>query len=101
MVAVEQDHPRARSEDRGPETPDRVFDAVEAHQSGDRCRLAARDDQPVEPVELVRLPHLDGLSAEAAQNGRVLTEVPLHCQDADPHAAILVFGAIDVPRFPV
>ena len=104
MVAVEQDHPGARPEDRAAEAPDRLLDPVQAHQARDRRRLAAGDDQPVEAVELLGLPHLDRLRAEAAQHGRVLAEVALDGQDADPvrcHAAILVFGAIDVPRFPV
>ena len=84
VVAVEHDHPGARAEDRRREAAQRLVDAVQAHQPRDRGRLAAGDDQPVEPVELLRQPHLDRLGAEAPQHGRVLAEVPLHGEDADP-----------------
>src|SRR5205823_4398514 len=62
----------------------RLVEAVQLHQACDRRRLAARDDQAVEAVELSGQAHLDGLRTEASQDGRVLAEVPLDCQDADP-----------------
>src|SRR5207248_4887484 len=55
------------------------------HQAHERRRLTTRNDEPVEPVELLRLAHLDDVRAEAAQHRRVLAEVPLHCEDADRH----------------
>ncbi len=48
-----------------------------------RSRLAAGDDEPVEPVELLGKAHLDRLRAEPPQHGRVLAEVSLHGEDAD------------------
>ena len=62
----------------------RLVEAVEAHQPHERRRLAAGDDEPVEAVELLRLAHLDHVRAEAAQHRRVLAEVALHRQNADP-----------------
>ena len=47
-------------------------------------RLAAGDDEAVEAVELLRLAHLDDVRAESAQHRRVLAEVALHGQNADP-----------------
>ena len=84
VVAVEDDHPRARPEDRPAELAHRLVEAVELHQPADRGRLAAGDDQPVEALELLGQPHLDRLGAEPPQHGRVLAEVPLHGEDADP-----------------
>ena len=85
MGAVEQDHPRARAEHGGREAPDRLLQAVEPHQAHDRRRLTAGDHESVEPVELLRQPHLDHLGAERAQHRRVLAKVALHCEDADRH----------------
>ena len=89
VVAVEQDHPRAGAEHRRREPADRVLEPVEAHQPHDRRRLAARDDEAVESLELLGLPHLDDLRAEPAQHRRVLAEVPLQREDADRHDAIV------------
>ena len=58
---------------------------VEAHQAHEGRRLAAWHDEPVEPLELLRLAHLDRLRAEPPQHGRVLAEVPLESEDTDPH----------------
>src|SRR5579884_21461 len=84
VVAVEHDHPGAGAEDRAGERLHRLVEPVEPHQAADRGRLAARDDQPVEAVELLGQAHLDRLRAEPAQHGRVLAEVPLYGEDADP-----------------
>ena len=86
MVSVEQDHPGAGPEDRAAEPANRLLEPVQPHQAGDRRRLAAGDDEPVEPVELLGQAHLDRLRAEAAQHRRVLAEVALDCEDADLHA---------------
>ena len=45
---------------------DRLVEPVEAHQAHERRRLAAGDHQPVEPVELLRLAHLDRVARRAA-----------------------------------
>src|SRR5262249_2010751 len=84
MVAVEHDHPGAGAEHRAPELAQRLVEAVEPHQARERRRLAARDDEPVEPVELLRDADLDDVGAEAPQHRRVLAEVPLHGKYADP-----------------
>ena len=63
-LAVEHDHAGAGAEDRRRERADRVVEPVEAHQAHHRRRLAAGDDEPVEPVELLRQAHLDRLDAE-------------------------------------
>ena len=84
VVAVEDDHPGARPEDRAVELAHRVVEVVEAHEPRDRGRLAAGDDEAVEPVELLGKPNLDRLRAEPPQHGGVLAEVPLHGEDADP-----------------
>ena len=41
-------------------------------------------DQPVETLQLARLADLDDLGAQAPQHRRVLAEVPLHGENADP-----------------
>src|SRR5215831_3185767 len=53
VVAVEHDHPGARAEDGPLELAQRLVEAVEPHQPHERRRLAAGDDEPVEPVELL------------------------------------------------
>src|SRR6186997_402833 len=68
VVAVEQDHPGARAEHRPREFADRVLEPVQAHEPHDRGRLAARNHEPVEPVELLRLAHLYRLRAEPPQH---------------------------------
>ena len=40
MLAVEHDHARARTEDRGSNRLDRLVEPVEAHQAHERRRLA-------------------------------------------------------------
>src|SRR5512133_2753136 len=68
MAPVEQDHPGARAEHRASKAADRLLEAVEPHQPHDRRRLAAGDHEPVEPLELLWLAHLDRLRAEPAQH---------------------------------
>src|SRR4029079_8958502 len=53
-LAVEHDHPGAGAEDRRRERADRLIEPVQAHQAHHRGRLTARDDQPVEALELLR-----------------------------------------------
>jgi hypothetical protein len=85
VAPVEQDHPGAGAEDGAAEALHRLVEPVEPHQASDRGRLAARDDEPVEPFEILRQPHLDHVRAEPAQRCRVLAEVALECEDADRH----------------
>src|SRR5436190_17448247 len=96
VVAVENDHPGARSQDRAAELAHRVVETIKPHEAADGGRLTAGDDQPVEPVELLGEPHLDRLGTEPPQHGCVLSEVPLHGEDADPervlHASMVVGG---------
>ena len=66
VLAVEHDHPGAGAEDGPLEPAQRLVDPVEAHQPRDRGRLAPRDHEPVETVELLGLAHLDHLRAERA-----------------------------------
>src|SRR4029079_12523616 len=54
MVAVEHDHPRTGPEDRRLELPQRLVEPIQPHQPHDRGGLAARHDQPVEPLELLQ-----------------------------------------------
>src|SRR3954447_17339062 len=84
MVTGEDDHPRARPEDRAAEPAHRLLEAVQPHEAADRGRLAARDDEPVEPLELCGEANLDRFRAEPPQHRRVLSKVPLHGKDADP-----------------
>src|SRR5262245_55250034 len=88
MVAAEHDHPGARAEDRAVEAAQGVVEAVETHEPRDRGRLAAGDDQAVETVELLGKPDLDRVRAEPPEHVCVLTEVPLHGEDADPQRPI-------------
>ena len=84
---VEHDQARAGAEHRLFEGADRILEPVEPHQANERRRLSARNHEPVEPLELLGLAHLDRLRAEPPQHGRVLTEVSLHSEDSDPHRA--------------
>src|SRR3954447_12286918 len=82
VVPVEDDHAGAGAEDRGVEAPQCLVEAVEPHQPHDRGRLAARQDQPVEPLELLGQANLERLGTEAPQHGRMLAEVSLHGEHA-------------------
>src|SRR5829696_8019381 len=84
VVAVEHDHAGAGAEDRPLERAHRLVEPVQAHQAPERGGLAAREDQPVETPELLGLADLHDLRAEPAQHRRVLAEVPLHGENADP-----------------
>ena len=86
VVAVEDDHARARAEHRPLERRDGSVEAVEAHEPHERRRLAAWDDEPVQPVELVRLAHFHDVGSQPPQHRRVLAEIALHGKDADSHA---------------
>ena len=81
--AVEQDHPRARPEDRRRERADRLVEPVERGEPEDRRRLPARDHETVEPVELTGQAHLDDVRAGLAQDARVLAERALQRENTD------------------
>ena len=55
----------------------RLVQAEVVDQAAERRALAAGDDQPVEPAQVVRRPHLACRRAEAAQHGFVLDEIAL------------------------
>src|SRR5438094_2733641 len=93
MRAVEDDHPRARSEDGRRKGAERVVEPVQAHQTHERRRLAAGHDEAVEAVELLPLPDLDDVGAEAPQHRLVLPEIALHGEDPDLHAGNASPGA--------
>src|SRR5437667_3434560 len=86
MVAVEDDHARARAEDRAAEGANGLVQPIEAHQPHEGRRLPARDDEPVEALELLGLAHLHGLSPEAAQHCEMLAKVALDGENPDLHA---------------
>src|SRR3954470_6160048 len=81
--AVEHDHPGAGAEDGAAELAHRVLEPVEAHEPHERRRLATRDDEAVEALELLGLAHLDRVGAEPAQHGGVLAHVSLQGENAD------------------
>src|SRR4051794_24060976 len=83
VVAVEDNHPGARPEDRLREIPERLVEPVEPHQPHERRGLAAGDDEPVESLDLLGLANLDDVRAQPAQHRRVLAEVSLDGEDAD------------------
>ena len=80
MVGVADDQPGAGAEDRPAR---RVMSAQRRLQAGggdslsDRRALAARDDEPVKPVEPSGGAELDGVGAEPAQRAGVCLEVAL------------------------
>src|ERR687891_1385966 len=84
-VPPEQDHARARAEDRALEAPERLLQPVDANEAADRRRLPAGDDEAVEVLELPGLAHLDDVRSEPAEHGGVLAEVALKGENADPH----------------
>src|SRR5919204_2504331 len=86
MLAVDQDHARAGAEDRALEATNRLLEAVDPAEAGDRRRLAARDDEPVEADQLLGLAHLHGIGAEPLEHASVLAEVSLECENADTQA---------------
>src|SRR4051812_32635922 len=95
MVPVEHDHPRTRAEHGTVERADALVEPVQVHQPRECRRLAAGDHEPVEALELLRLPHLDDLRAETAEHLGVLTKISLHGENADLerlHASMLSPG---------
>ncbi len=83
MRAIEEDHARAGSEQRARECGHRLLEAADAHEAADRGRLTPRDDEPVEPRQLLRPADFHDVDAEPTQQGHVLAKVPLDRQDAD------------------
>src|SRR5947207_1226646 len=58
-------------------------DPVALRELPDRRALAARDDEPVDVVELLWPTHVDPLRTHAAEGGEVLAEIALETEDAD------------------
>ena len=89
-LLAQHDHPGARPEQRlalGGEGEDRLGEAPAGDQAAHRRGLAARDDQPVDVLELLRQAHLDGLHADRVEGGDMLCERPLEGEDSDLHRA--------------
>ncbi len=74
MIAVEHDHPRARSENGAAEAPHRLVETVQAREPHDRRRLAAGDHEAVEAFEILREPNLDDIGTQAAESALVLAK---------------------------
>ena len=92
VVAVEDDHPRAGAEHRARELGDRRVEPVEAHEPHERRRLPAGDDEAIHAFQVCGLTHLDDVRAQPPQHLRVLAEIALHREDADPHATKCMDG---------
>ena len=98
VLAVEHDQPGARAEHRragGGELAQRLGEALALDAERHRRRLAARQDEPVEPVEVRRDAHLTHVGAERAQDARVRGEPALEGEDADyqPRLASSLLGS--------
>ena len=85
VLVVEHDQAGAGAENGPLEPAHSLFEPVEPHQAHECRRLAAGDDEPVEPLHLLGLPYLDRIGAEAPQHRSVVAEVALHGEDADLH----------------
>src|SRR6476619_687744 len=85
VLAIEHDHPGARAEDGARVGADRLVEAVQLGEAHDRRRLASREHEAVEALELLGKPHLDDVRAESAQGCGVLAEGALQREDADAH----------------
>src|SRR5437763_1433071 len=75
VIAVQDDHARAGPEHGAGELAHGLIEAVEAHQTHERRRLATRDHEPLEALELFGLADLDSVSAETAQHRGMLAEI--------------------------
>jgi hypothetical protein len=78
--AVEHDHPRAGAERRragGDHLAQRLGQAVALEADRHRGRLAARDDQAVDPVQVRRGADFLGRSAELLEHAGVRLEAAL------------------------
>ena len=87
VIPVEHDHARARPEHRSIELPDRLVEPVEPGELHDGRRLTAGDHDPVEPVELLRKPHLDDVGTEKLERARVLAEGTLEGEHSDARSS--------------
>ena len=83
MLAVEHDHPGTGPEDGACVGANRVIEAIELGEPHDRRRLAARNHEAVEAVELLRQTNLDDVGAKLAERRGVLPKGPLQGEDAD------------------
>ena len=84
-------HPGARAPDRTTlveVAPYAVEEARGDHHLPYRGGLPAGDDDPGQALQILHGPDLDGLDPEAAQDLRVLPEVPLQREDPDPLRAV-------------
>ena len=89
MLAVDHDQARARPEHRRPgggERAQRVAEPLALDPERHRRRLAARDDQAVEPLEVGGHADLAHVGAEALQHPAVRLEVALEREHPDERA---------------
>src|SRR6185437_7142344 len=93
VITVEHDHSRAGAEDRPVERGNCGIQPVKVHQAHERGRFAAGDHEAVQTLQLLRLPDLGDVRAQAPEHRRVLAKVALEGEYADfrarAHAAIL------------
>jgi len=88
VLTVEHDHPRAGAQDRPAILADRLIEAVETRQVHDRRRLATRDDEAVQRVEILRQANRDDIGTESLESYSVLAKRPLQSQNADPRSPL-------------
>lgn len=84
----EQDHPGACPPERhlAPGTlPDRFKQAIGNEQLADRRTFAARNNQAVDTIEMLRKPYLSDLMSKAAERMLVLDKCPLQGKDTNIH----------------
>ena len=82
----QDDHPCAgapHGESVGGHVSQGVEQAGASHQLRDGRALAPGNDQPIQPDQILREPHLGGGSSQAAERLVVLAEIPLQGQDTD------------------
>ena len=88
MGPVDEDHAGAGAEDRPVERADRLVEPVQRRELRDRRRFPARDDEPVEPVELLRQSHLDHVRPRSPEGASMLPERALERKNADPRPPV-------------
>ena len=97
----EEDHPGAGAPHRrtgGGQAQDRLGQAVGVHQASHGGRLAAGQDQGLDPGQVAGEPDFDRLGADLTQGRGVLGHVPLHGQDADPRPARRLYQPREASR---
>ncbi len=86
VLAIEQDEAGAGTQDRlarAGEVPQRLGEALPLDPERHRRRLAARDHERVETLELLRRPHGPRLRPQLTERSRVCLEVALEGEHPD------------------